>query len=58
MAYSTWGKYSDSFLTLWYDNRRGQDVMKQANDILEDNSITDEEKLKKLLDLEFLRMAL
>jgi hypothetical protein len=38
--------------------RRGQDVMKQANDILEDNSITDEEKLKRLLDLEFLRMAL
>jgi hypothetical protein len=32
--------------------------MKQANDILEDNSITDEEKLKRLLDLEFLRMAL
>jgi hypothetical protein len=38
--------------------RRGQDVMKQANDILEDNLITDEEKLKRLLDLEFLRMAL
>jgi hypothetical protein len=32
--------------------------MKQANDILEDNSINDEEKLKRLLDLEFLRMAL
>lgn len=38
--------------------RRGQDVMKQANDILEDISISDEEKLKRLLDLEFLRMAL
>ena len=57
MADSTWGKYSDNFFT--YDMlRRGQDVMKQANDILEDNSITDEEKLKRLLDLEFLRMAL
>ena len=57
MAYSTWGKYSENFLTLWLI-RRGQDVMKQANDILEDNLITDEEKLKRLLDLEFLRMAL
>jgi len=57
MAYSTWGKYRDIFL-LCDLIRRGQDVMKQANDILEDNSITDEEKLKRLLDLEFLRMAL
>ena len=32
--------------------RRGQDVMKQANDILEDNLITDEEKLKVLERIE------
>ena len=38
--------------------RRGQDLMKQEIDILGDNCIFDEEKLKRLLDSEFLRMAL
>ena len=39
-------------------NRRAGDVVKESNRILQDNELSDNDKMRQLLNLEFLRVGI